>query len=65
MIKQSLIRFKSLREYAYDLVEYDTSDKNNRNKAFEMIVLRGPIECAFDVCKQSWLYSNFRWCVSC
>ena len=28
--------FKSLREYAYDLVEYDTSDKNNRNKAFEM-----------------------------
>ena len=25
--------FKSLREYAYDLVEYDTSDKNNRNKA--------------------------------
>ena len=32
--------FKSLREYAYDLVEYDTSDKNNRNKAFEMIVLR-------------------------
>ena len=31
--------FKSLREYAYDLVEYDTSDKNNRNKAFEMIVL--------------------------
>ena len=37
--------FKSLREYAYDLVEYDISDKNNRNKAFEMIVLRS-IECA-------------------
>ena len=37
--------FKSLREYSYDLVEYDTSDKNNRNKAFEMIVLRS-IECA-------------------
>jgi len=32
--------FKSLREYAYALVDYDRTDKNNQNKAFEMIVLR-------------------------
>jgi hypothetical protein len=32
--------FKSLREYSYSLVDYDRTDKNNQNKAFEMIVLR-------------------------
>mgnify|MGYP003651478991 FL=1 len=32
--------FKALREYAYDLVEYDRSIKNNINGAFEMIVER-------------------------
>jgi len=32
--------FKSLREYSYNLVDYDRTDKNNINKAFEMIVLR-------------------------
>jgi hypothetical protein len=32
--------FKSLREYSYGLVDYDRTDKNNQNKAFEMIVLR-------------------------
>ena len=37
--------FKSLREYSYGLVDYDRTDKNNQNKAFEMIVLRS-IECA-------------------
>ena len=32
--------FKALREYAYDLVEYDRSIKNRINGAFEMIVER-------------------------
>jgi len=32
--------FKALREYSYDLVEYDRSIKNNINGAFEMIVER-------------------------
>ena len=32
--------FKALREYAYDLVEYDRSIKNNINGSFEMIVER-------------------------
>ena len=32
--------FKSLREFSYDLVNYDRSDKNNINKAFEMVVER-------------------------
>ena len=31
---------KSLKEYAYNLVGYDTADKNNINKAFEMVVIR-------------------------
>ena len=31
---------KSLKEYAYNLVGYDTPDKNNVNKAFEMVVIR-------------------------
>jgi len=29
-----------LREFSYDLVNYDRSDKNNINKAFEMVVER-------------------------
>ena len=32
--------FKSLREFSYGLVDYDRSDKNNINKAFEMVVER-------------------------
>ena len=32
--------FKSLREFSYGLVDYSREDKNNINKAFEMIVER-------------------------
>ena len=32
--------FKSLREFSYGLVDYDRSDKNNINRAFEMVVER-------------------------
>jgi hypothetical protein len=32
--------FKSLREYSYNLVDYDRTIKNNINGAFEMIVER-------------------------
>ena len=32
--------FKSLREFSYGLVDYDRSNKNNINKAFEMVVER-------------------------
>lgn len=32
--------FKSLREFSYSLVDYSREDKNNINKAFEMIVER-------------------------
>jgi len=32
--------FKSLREFSYGLVDYDRSEKNNINKAFEMVVER-------------------------
>ena len=38
--KERFDTFKSLREFAYDLVNYDRSDKNNINKAFEMVVER-------------------------
>ena len=38
--KERFDTFKSLREFAYDLVSYDRSDKNNINKAFEMVVER-------------------------
>ena len=31
---------EALKEYAYNLVGYDTTDKNNVNKAFEMVVIR-------------------------
>ena len=32
--------FKALREFSYGLVDYDRSDKNNINRAFEMVVER-------------------------
>jgi hypothetical protein len=38
--KERFDTFKSLREFSYDLVNYDRSDKNNINKAFEMVVER-------------------------
>jgi len=38
--KERFDTFKSLREFSYDLVSYDRSDKNNINKAFEMVVER-------------------------
>jgi hypothetical protein len=38
--KDKFDTFKSLREFAYGLVDYDRADKNNINKAFEMVVQR-------------------------
>ena len=38
--KESFDTFKSLREYAYGLIGYDRTDKNNINGAFEMAVER-------------------------
>ena len=38
--KERFDTFKSLREFSYELVNYDKSDKNNINKAFEMVVER-------------------------
>ena len=38
--KESFDTFKSLREFAYGLIGYDRTDKNNINGAFEMAVER-------------------------
>ena len=38
--KDKFDTFKSLREYSYSLVNYDRSNKNNINGAFEMVVSR-------------------------
>ena len=38
--KDKFDTFKSLREYSYGLVNYDRSNKNNINGAFEMVVSR-------------------------
>ena len=38
--KESFDTFKSLREFAYGLIDYDRTDKNNINGAFEMAVER-------------------------
>ena len=38
--KESFDTFKSLRQFAYGLIGYDRTDKNNINGAFEMVVER-------------------------